>query len=151
MDHRFLSRQSTTTLFSPDGQDVASASYDGRVITCDSFTGEPHREFGDPQASVVEVVAFIASDSADGNVRVWDTKSGEFIAEYRGHEEKVKLRRFFTRSLHLGDVGGLAIEDVEGEIEFAIRDFDRRPQVCGVQPQAIFQRSRTRHTMKFGW
>ncbi|EKM58765.1 uncharacterized protein PHACADRAFT_248841 [Phanerochaete carnosa HHB-10118-sp] len=82
--------------FSPDGSEVATASYDGTVVTCDSWTGQRRFVFSDDVDAVVEAVAYslkndlIASGAADGRVRVWNAKSGAFVAEFQGHEEMVK-------------------------------------------------------------
>ena len=87
----------THIVFSPDGQEVAIASYDGTVVTCNSYTGERRHAFGGPRGSpIVEAVAyskehdFIAVGSADGSVQVFNSKSGASVVEFQGHEEKVK-------------------------------------------------------------
>ncbi|EKM58624.1 uncharacterized protein PHACADRAFT_253089, partial [Phanerochaete carnosa HHB-10118-sp] len=82
--------------FSPDGSEVATASQDGIVVTCNSWTGERRFMLGDDVDTAVEAVAysskndFIAAGAADGRVRVWNSKSGSFFAEFQGHEGEVK-------------------------------------------------------------
>ena len=61
---------------------------------------------------------FLASGSADGHVRLWDARSGEFMAEFRGHEEKVKSVVFTPDSSDIisssedGTVLGWNVHDV---------------------------------------
>lgn len=111
--------------FSPDDQEVASGSYDCAVVTCDSFSGERHQVFLDQRnPSPIDAIAysnkgdFIATGSADGNVRFWDAKAGDFMAEYRGHTDKVKGVMFtpddgdIISSSEDGTVRGWSVSDV---------------------------------------
>ena len=83
--------------FSPDDEEVATASYDCAIATCDSLSGESHRRLCDEEnGSPVNAIAYsrsgrlLAFGSADGTVRLLNLKSGKLVAEFRGHEEKVK-------------------------------------------------------------
>ncbi|GJF00346.1 WD40 repeat domain-containing protein [Phanerochaete sordida] len=92
--------------FSPDGGEVATASNDGTVVTCDSRTGERRFKFcvesvrGEDKEAVYAVTyspinEFIACGAADGCVRVWNRKTGAFVATFQGHTELV-VRVMFT-------------------------------------------------------
>ena len=69
---------------------------------CDSWTAERHHTLERDPASVVNIVTysrdgdFLAAGLSDGRVRMWDAKSGGFVAEFRGHEDKVKTVEFTT-------------------------------------------------------
>ncbi|GJE99615.1 WD40 repeat domain-containing protein [Phanerochaete sordida] len=86
--------------FSPDGGEVATASDDGTVVTCDSYTGEQRFTFrvesvrGKDTEDVLAVAYsprnnFIACGAADGCVRVWNHKTGAFVAAFQGHTDWV--------------------------------------------------------------
>ncbi|GJE99607.1 WD40 repeat domain-containing protein [Phanerochaete sordida] len=92
--------------FSPDGGEVATASDDGTVMTCDSRTGERRFTFcvesvrgGDKErvfaVAYSPVNEFIACGAFDGCVRVWNRRTGAFVATFQGHTEPV-LRVMFT-------------------------------------------------------
>ena len=96
-----------STVFSPDGARVASGSYDTLVIVVDSFTGDKYDTLEREPSSIVNVVAysadgeFLAAGHADGNVRVYDARTGAFVAEFRGHDDKVKTVEFMPDDDHL--------------------------------------------------
>lgn len=110
--------------FSPDGQYVASGSQDGMITVCDSFTGE--EEFNIARAPLAHIYTlayshsgdYIASGDAGGLVKLWNGKSGAFLAEFQGHDEKVKSvtwtqdDRFVVSSSEDGTVRGWSILDV---------------------------------------
>lgn len=93
--------------FSPDGAEVATASHDGTVVTCDSWTGERRWEFVGDHDAVVEAVAYapahdlIAAGDIEGRVRVWNAKSGAFVADFHGHEERIKNIMFTPDAYNL--------------------------------------------------
>ncbi|GJE97254.1 WD40 repeat domain-containing protein [Phanerochaete sordida] len=93
--------------WAPDGGALATASYDGTVVVCDSWSGERLAEFADARGAVVEAVAYapchdlVASGAADGRVRVWNAKTGAFVVEFEGHEEKVKNVMFTPDGMQL--------------------------------------------------
>ena len=79
--------------FSPDGAEVATASSDCTVVTCDSWTGQRRRVY-QMSAKVWSVAYspegdFIAMGDGGGRVRVCDARSGVFLAEFEGHTEGV--------------------------------------------------------------
>ncbi|TDL90577.1 c-type cytochrome [Meridianimarinicoccus aquatilis] len=118
---------------SPDGNLVASASWDGTIGLTDLRNGESHLLKG--HEAGVNAVAFatngaLYSASADGTLRLWDTASGS--------EKRLVLRHGFgiNRLALNRDEGWLAYGAVDGvtrvldlETDQQIADFtlDRRP------------------------
>ena len=84
--------------FSPDGTEVATASSDRTVVTCDSWTGQRRRVYR--MFTAVGSVAYspegdyIAMGDYGGRVRVCDARSGGFLAEFEGHTERVNELQF---------------------------------------------------------
>ena len=80
--------------FSPDGNLVATASWNGTAKLWDSHSGVLVKEIP-VSDSVVNDIAFspdgdiIASASWDGVVSLWDVSSGELLAELSGHNNRV--------------------------------------------------------------
>jgi WD40 repeat protein len=80
--------------FSPDGQVVASASWDMTVRLWDAKTGEQVQKL-EGHEDGVNSVAFspdgqiVASASGDKTVRLWDAKTGEQVQKLEGHESLV--------------------------------------------------------------
>jgi WD40 repeat protein len=78
--------------FSPDGQQIASAS-SGTVKVWDATTGRELLTL--PGRDRMECVAFspngrlIASGSFRGTIRLWDVTTGEEICTLRGHKKTV--------------------------------------------------------------
>ncbi|GJE99614.1 WD40 repeat domain-containing protein [Phanerochaete sordida] len=92
--------------FSPDGGEVVTATGDGTVVTCDSHSGERRFTFrvesvrGKDKEQVYAVAyspknEFIACGADDGCVRVWNRKTGAFVAAFQGYSDYV-LRVMFT-------------------------------------------------------
>jgi WD40 repeat protein len=79
--------------FSPDGELLASASFDRTAKLSNSRTGEVLRSF-DLHTGNVECVAFspqgrrLASGGEDKTVRVWDTTTGREVLGLRGHTDR---------------------------------------------------------------
>jgi WD40 repeat protein len=84
----------TSVAFSPDGNTIASASYDKKVIIWDPKTGKDILTFKGHQSDV-NSVAFspdgntIASASGDSTVIIWDAKTGKDIKILQGHKSSV--------------------------------------------------------------
>jgi WD40 repeat protein len=77
--------------FSPDGQVVASASWDKTVRMWDTKTGEQVQKLTGHEYGVASVVfspdgQVVASASGDETVRLWDAKTGEQVQKLTGHE-----------------------------------------------------------------
>ena len=91
--------------FSREGTQVATASDDRTVVTCDSWAGQRHRVYHMP--SIVRRVAYsskgeyIAMGDNGGRVRVCEAKSGVFVAEFRGHTDRIWELMFVPNSLDL--------------------------------------------------
>ncbi|GJE94331.1 hypothetical protein PsYK624_105000 [Phanerochaete sordida] len=96
--------------FSPDGSEMAVASYDGTVATYDSRTGERRFTFcvqsaRDQETEKVQAVAYspgseiIACGADDGCVRLWNSKTGAFVAAFIGQPRGMQVARLvFTPS-----------------------------------------------------
>ena len=91
--------------FSPDGAEVATASDDCTVVTCDSWTGLQRRIYR--MSSWVRSIAYspnsdyIAMGDRDGCIRVCDARSGAFLAEFEGHTEAVDDLQFLPDGYNL--------------------------------------------------
>ena len=92
------SDQVSAVLFSPDDALVISASEDSTLVTCNSFSGEKgHIFLGKSPASAMAYSnsgVFVAAGYADGGVRLWEAKTGTFIAEYEGHTGRIRSVAF---------------------------------------------------------
>ena len=84
--------------FSPDGAEVAIASDDRAVVTCDSWTGQHRRIY--KMSSKAWSVAYspngdyIAMGDSMGHVRVCDAKSGVFLTEFKAHAKDTDHLQF---------------------------------------------------------
>jgi roadblock/LC7 domain-containing protein len=81
-------------VFSPDGQLVASASFDGTVRVWETATGQC-RSVLDGHLRGVSAVVFspdgqlVASASDDSTVRVWEAATGQCRSVLKGHSREV--------------------------------------------------------------
>jgi WD40 repeat protein len=83
-----------TVDFSPDGQSLASGSYDHTVRLWDVQNGESIHVLKGHQDSVISVDfspdgQSLASGSDDHTVRLWDVQNGESIHVLKGHQDYV--------------------------------------------------------------
>ncbi|KAJ3552475.1 hypothetical protein NM688_g4134 [Phlebia brevispora] len=97
--------------FSDDGSQAVYGGYDSRVIVADSFTGEAKYVWGGENNSdeeiIVDTVSFsragdlVAAGAADGSVNLYNNRTGDFIAQYKAHVDKVKNIQFGRDDLDL--------------------------------------------------
>ena len=82
----------------PEGAEVATASDDRTVVTCDSLTGQQRHVYR--LSSTAQSVAYspkgeyIAMGDFGGHIRVCDARSGVFLAEFEGHTKDVDELQF---------------------------------------------------------
>ncbi|EPE02713.1 hypothetical protein F503_04062 [Ophiostoma piceae UAMH 11346] len=84
----------TSVVFSPNGTQLASGSYDGTIKLWDTASGECTRTLQGHTGSVTSVVfspngTQLASGSDDETIRLWDTASGECTRTLEGHTDIV--------------------------------------------------------------
>jgi WD40 repeat protein len=96
--------------FSPDGQSLASASYDGTVQLWDAMDGSPRMTFLG-HVGKVEAVAFapggstLASGGWDGTVRSWDMATGKLLQTVKAHDGRVCSVAFGPQGRQLASGG----------------------------------------------
>src|SRR6266700_1772667 len=84
-----------TSAWSPDGKQIASASFDHTVQVWNSSTGEQALTYRGHNNRVWALAwspdgKHIASGSEDRTVQVWDERTGRTIVIYRGHTRGVQ-------------------------------------------------------------
>ncbi len=85
--------------FSPDGQTLASGSWDGTIIRWDLATGQPHTTLKGHRDRVSSV-AFspdgqtLASGSTDTTIIRWDLATGQPHTTLKGHRDRVSSVMF---------------------------------------------------------
>src|SRR5207247_6915515 len=90
----FFARSSYTTVvwsgtWSPDGNRLASAGYNGKILIWNTGTGELLSTYSDGDRANIDGVAWspdgnrLASARTTGTVQVWDTRTGKLIQLYR--------------------------------------------------------------------
>ena len=88
--------------FSPDGQTLASGSYDETVRLSDVATGRTLGAF-EGHTDEVQSVAFspdgktLVSGSDDHTVRLWEVSTGSALRAFVGHTNRVRERRLQPR------------------------------------------------------
>lgn len=99
---RFIGHSSTiwSAAFSPDGSQIATASWDGTAILWDTLSSRPlHRLRGQlliRHGSVVSAVAFsptgeyLLTGGGDGAAILWDARSGDMIRRFEGRSSRVR-------------------------------------------------------------
>jgi WD40 repeat protein len=133
--------------FSPDGDLLASASFDRTVKLSNSRTGEVLRSFG-AHTGNVECVAFsadgrrLASGGEDKTVRVWDTISGREVLSLRGHTDRCGCVAFSAdgrrlasassdRTIRIWDATPLRGDEGQGTLTFAQHSHEIRSVAFG--------------------
>jgi WD40 repeat protein len=83
----------TSAVFSPDGQQVLTGGYDGRLRIWNAASGAQLREISGP-SGLVTAVGFspngrlIFSGSDNGGVRLWNAESGTLVRDINGHSTR---------------------------------------------------------------
>jgi WD40 repeat protein len=102
--------QAAIALFSPDGQQIASASGDGNAYLWNAKTGERVRVFKGHTAGI-NGVAFnhngsrIITSGSDKTARIWDAASGKQLQSFTGHTEMIRRVAFHPDGKHAISAG----------------------------------------------
>ena len=133
--------------FSPDGELLASASFDRTAKLSNSRTGEVLHSF-DLHTGNVECVAFspdgrrLASGGEDKTVRVWDTTTGREVLGLRGHTDRCGCVAFSPdgrrlasassdRTIRIWDATPLRGDEGQGTLTFTQHSHEIRSVAFG--------------------
>jgi len=80
--------------FSPNGKQLVSAGWDGRIILWDLYSGLQIHQFKGQSGRVYEAKfvsdpGFVISGGSDRIARLWNSETGEKILEFKGHKGSV--------------------------------------------------------------
>lgn len=117
--------------FSPDGQKLASASWDEMIITWDVTKGKTEKVLRDHTDWVCSVSyspdgRFVASASYDGTIKIWYLGTGDCIRTLSGHSSYVKFVVYspdgqtlasssYDRTINIWDAGtGKCLRSLKG-------------------------------------
>jgi len=84
---------------SPDGQKVATASFDNTARLWDAGTGQELMILGHPGDHFIQIVfsrdgRWIATASYDKTARLWDATTGQLIRDFIGHTDRLRSLAF---------------------------------------------------------
>ena len=109
----------TSVMFSSDGKQIVSGSYDGSVQVWDASTGKELKKLKGHTSWVFSVAfstddTWIVSGSDDNSVMVWDTSTGVNMKKLKGHTACVTSVAFSRDSKQI----------VSGSMDHSVRVWD---------------------------
>lgn len=124
------------------GQTVATAGFDGRLITWDVLSGRPHRSQKE-YAEAVRALRFhprqnlAASGAEEGLIRLWNPADGSTVRALAGHTRYVKHLSFSPNGSRLASAsldGTVRLWDPDRGLEL------KRYDALSLQPQKVYFR-----------